>query len=98
MARVILKTTAVVHHALNAHLLRRDSICEEAAFVFATAANGPDETIFESLDHLLVPPSGFVVRSPCFLELKDEVRAQVIKRAHNIKASIIELHSHPQYG
>lgn len=47
------------------------------------------------LETYLVPPEWFAHRSPFFLELADETRAAVIKRAHDLSASVIEIHSHP---
>ena len=49
---------------------------------------------FEFVEWYPVPPDGFVERSWYHLELTDEVRAGVIKRAHDLGASIVEFHSH----
>ncbi len=78
------------------YVLPRNSRHEEAVFVFARA----DSTgVFTPLEVFNVPPSGFVHRSPYFLELTDETRATVIKRGHDLTASVIEIHSHPlQFG
>jgi hypothetical protein len=97
MTRVVLKIQRLVHDALYAHLLPPHSDCEEAAFVFARCTDTEGATLFEPVEHVLVPPEGFVHRSAKFLELKDEVRGQVIKRAHDLGASVIEFHSHPMY-
>jgi hypothetical protein len=74
------------------YLLPNRSQHEEAAFVFARA----DESgVFKPVEAYLVPPTGFVHRSPYFLELTDETRQAIIKRAHDLSSSVIEIHSHP---
>src|SRR5258705_249289 len=79
--------------ALRKHLSPVAVAYEEAAFLFARSdADGDLLTIVESE---LIPPPGFVMRSRFYLELTDETRARVIKRAHDLSASIIECHSHP---
>jgi hypothetical protein len=79
------------------HLLPPRSKFEEAAFVFSTATQEAKALTFEPVDRWLISPDDFVIRSPYFLELKDEVRAQMIKHAHQLSTSVIELHSHPGY-
>lgn len=80
---------------LLAHLLPPASLFEEAAFVFASTRTEEGATIFDFLDCLRVPAEGFLERSPYFLELRDETRAAVIKQAHDLRASVVEFHSHP---
>jgi hypothetical protein len=41
-----------------------------------------------------VPPEGFLSRSLYHLELADEMRADVIKEAHDLSCALIESHSH----
>jgi hypothetical protein len=45
----------------------------------------------------LLPPSAFNHRTPRYLELKDETRARVIKHAHDLGTSLVEVHSHPLF-
>jgi hypothetical protein len=49
---------------------------------------------FKYLDWYPVHPAGFVRQYEYHFELTDEVRAEVIKKAHDLKASLVELHSH----
>jgi len=95
---IILKMGAQAHREMRAHLLPPGSDFEEAAFMFVSATGTGDQIVFEPVETLLVGPDGFAVRSPQFLELRDEVRAQVIRRAHGLGASIIEFHSHPLFN
>ena len=71
---------------LLCHLLRKEG-CEEAAFVFCNCNQDDGATEFQFIEWLPVPVDGFVARSPYYLELTDETRAQVIKRAHDLGAS-----------
>lgn len=41
-----------------------------------------------------MPDNGFIIRSPYHFELTEQMRATVIKKAHDLDASIVELHSH----
>ncbi len=93
--RTRLVLPAELHRRLVAHLLPAGSRVEEAAFVFAVTRTSADGTIFDFLDWLPVKPDGFELRSAHYLELTDATRAGVIKRAHDLGASIVEFHSHP---
>src|SRR4051794_2074268 len=46
------------------------------------------------LDYYAVPPDGFTFQSDYHVALKDEVRADVIKRAWDAGGSLNEVHSH----
>ncbi len=88
----ILEIDRRIYSEIVRYVLPTNSLNEEAVFVFARSeANG----VFTLLDTYFVPPEGFAQRSPFFLELTDETRAKVIKRAHDLSASVIEIHSHP---
>lgn len=88
----ILEIDRLSYSEIVRYVLPTNSRHEEAVFVFAHAdGNG----VFTPLETYFVPPEGFAHRSPFFLELADETRATVIKRAHDLSASVIEIHSHP---
>jgi len=93
-ARVLLNIPKAVHQAVWRHLLPRRFVFEEAAFIYAQRRTEDDSEIFQYLDWSAVPPIGFVSRSRYHFELTDETRASVIKRAHDLNASLVELHSH----
>lgn len=76
------------------HLLPLNMISEEAAFVFAKNESEDGLIDFVANDFFLVPVEGFIFRSFYHIELKDEILAHVIKKAHNLGSCIIELHSH----
>ena len=92
--RVVLALPPAVRTALWQHLLPNGKGSEEAAFVFAMheARNGAE--LLRCVEWRQVPPEGFVSRSGFHLELTDETRAGVIKRAHDLGASLVEFHSH----
>ena len=94
MPNMILTVPEAVHDAIRAHLLPARQRVEEAAFMFAVGHESPDGLQLEHREWWPVRPDGFVSRSAHHLELTDATRASVIKRAHDLGASLIELHSH----
>ena len=95
MEQVLLSLPADVYADVRAHLLPSDSSQESVCFVFvAPVLINDDVQVFEYVDWYPVPSDGFVERSLYNLELTDETRARVIKRAHDLQASIVEFHSH----
>ena len=87
---VIVSVPKRIYRTVRRHLLPRWHRVEEAAFLYVV----PTEDAFEYLEWFPVPASGFASRSAYYLELDDKTRAKVIKRAHDLGASIVELHSH----
>lgn len=83
-----------IHVALWQHLLPNAHGPEEAAFVFAHASGEEGAHILEYVEWSSVRPEGFASRSAYHLELADDTRAGVIKRAHDLGASLVEFHSH----
>jgi len=77
--------------SIRSHLIPLRPKAEEAAFVYARFERGT----FEFVEWYPVPASDFVHRSLYHIELTDGCRAKTIKRAHDLKCSIIEFHSHP---
>ncbi len=94
MGRVLLRMPEDIYSKVQAHLLPYDSHSEEAGFLFVKHLPQDDDQVFEFLEWYPVPPEGFVGRSYVHLELTDEARAAVIKRAHDLDASIAEFHAH----
>lgn len=94
MARAVIAFTEPDYTRLRAHLLPPGSQDEEAAFAFADVEQTRG-CRFVPRDWLLLTPDDFEYRSPYHLELADGARAKIIKRAHDLCASIIEFHSHP---
>ena len=93
MPRILLDVPSDMYAAISAHLLPPGGDSEEVAFAFVHHRDGTDH-IFGAIDWYPVPPEGFVSRSAYYVELTDATRAHVIKWAHELGASLVELHSH----
>jgi hypothetical protein len=93
-----LELPVVVHNDLMAHLLPRRPKSEEVAFVFCHSVRTAREVRLSFLESYLVPATGFIYKSLFGIELSDACRGSVIKRAHELNASLIEMHSHPLAG
>jgi len=91
---ILLDIPQEVHASLQAHLLRDGSKLEEVAFLFAKSEREGDTLLFRYVDWFPVPPDGFEYHSSFCCELADEIRASMIKRAHDLNASLVEFHSH----
>jgi hypothetical protein len=92
--RVVLHLTDDDYQRVRQHLFGDDSCDEAAGFLFVGHRSEGQEHSFEQLDWYPVSPDGYAVRNAFHFELTDEVRAHVIKRAHDLGASIVEVHSH----
>ena len=82
------------YHRIWQHLFDDGSCTEASGFLFVRHQPQAGQHIFVYLEWYPVPPDGYAVRNEFHFELTDEVRAQVIKRAHDLDASIVEVHSH----
>lgn len=76
------------------HLLSPGSKVEEAAFLFARIRED-EGLVFEAEAVDLLAPDAFTSRSRYYLELSDETRARLIRKAHDLDAALVEIHSHP---
>lgn len=95
MRRIHLALTLREKKSLWRHLIpRRGHKLEEAAFLFAHTEQNREDVTFRLVEWYPVGAEEFSFHSGYHIELLDEVRAKVIKRAHDLKASLIEVHSH----
>lgn len=90
---VFLDLPGRLQQQLWAHLLQND--VEQVAFVFAAVDTGGNVTVFRTQDAYLAPPEDFEVQNDYHVELTDEARARVIKRAWDTGTALVEFHSHP---
>ena len=88
MSNNFFRIPQVHYDILISHLLPPNPKNEEAGFALADM-----ELNFK--EWLPMKPQNFVSRSKGYLELKDGVRGNVIKRAHDTNSILIEFHSHP---
>jgi len=94
MNKVLIYLPQQVYHAVWSHLLPTRFRNEEASFMYVSAASAGKAHEFEFVDWDPIQPHGFLARSRYGFELTDESRARVIKRAHDLGASLVEMHSH----
>ena len=93
--KTILKLPKGQYEAVIAHLLPPRSSLEEAAFLFATAVRSGDLVTFDVQAAELLSGDDYESHESDYLELLDETRARLIKRAHDLGSSLVEMHSHP---
>jgi proteasome lid subunit RPN8/RPN11 len=87
---------AALHKRLWRHLLPTLNALEErAAFLFVSSKRTDHQVVFGVLDSYQAGTADLVSQSDGYLELGDEARAKLIKRAHDLGASLVEIHSHP---
>lgn len=83
-----------IYNDMWEHLLPPKANTEHAAFLFANVSHSASEIKLEYRDWYAVPSDGFLIQSAYHIELSDETRATIIKRAHDLQACIVEFHSH----
>jgi hypothetical protein len=83
-----------LHSRLWSHLLPPGGICEQAAFAFCKVRNESGGILFEVIDAALLRPSDFAAQYSDYIEITDECRIGLIKRAHALDAALAEFHSH----
>lgn len=94
MTRFSLGLDKELHETVWAHLLSDEAEAEQAAFLFAQLEAEGDEACFRAVEADLLGPGDFAIQTGFHIELADEARIRVIKRAHALGASLVELHSH----
>ncbi len=82
------------YRSLMAHLLPPDGHQEQAAFLFAHAKREVRKVCFAVAGFKLLWPEDFTVQESDYLAMTDSTRAGLIKQAHDMAASLIEIHSH----
>jgi hypothetical protein len=68
---------------------------EQAAFVFARGHLDNLGYKFTPIEWRTIPTTGFHHQSSYHLEMTDTARRDLIRRAHELEASLVEFHSHP---
>lgn len=93
MGRATIRLPQSMKRQLWEHLLASERRVEEAAFLFVRPTAGADPS-YQVIDWHPVPADGFSFSSAYHFELTDDTRARVIKQAHDLGASLVEIHSH----
>jgi hypothetical protein len=89
-----LHLSAGTYDDLIAHLLPSGGKYEEAAFLFAMPHRTGHDLELRVIECAKLGADDFAARYSDYLELKDDVRGRLIKRAHDLRASLVEMHSH----
>lgn len=79
--KTLLKMPAEMFDEITAHLLPPDGIREEAAFLFVQTTRSDSQAVFEVIEAQTLAPNDFASQFDDYLELADEARARLIKRA-----------------
>src|SRR5260221_3028561 len=90
----ILRISRELYDELMDHLLPGSAFKEEAAFLFVRRKNSDDIMGFDVIESKNVLARDFSSECGDYLELADETRVELIKRAHDLGACLVELHSH----
>lgn len=93
--KALLKVEHSLYNDLIDHLLPQESGQEQAAFLFAKRTRSNHEVLFEVIESVKLGASDLAEQETDYLEMADETRARLIKRAHDLEASLVEMHSHP---
>lgn len=93
--KTLLQFTDGTFEDLCAHLLPPNSWREEGAFLFAKISQINDVLRFDVIDTIKLSSDDFDSQFEDYLELADATRVRLIKRAHALNASLVEMHSHP---
>jgi hypothetical protein len=92
----ILRLDSRLKDALWRHLVPDDGTIEQAAFLYVAHTVAGEELVFDVVTHeLLMRSEDFAAQYSDYLELEDDARVRIIKRAHALNASVVEIHSHP---
>lgn len=79
---------------ISRSLKLENSDVETVGFLFAEVIEMDEELILKYLDWYLIPEELYEIQSAYYVELKDEVRPIIIKKAVNLNATIVEIHTH----
>lgn len=77
------------------HLFPKRIKRERVSFIFASSIRLNTSLRFNLKEWYPVKPSEYKFQSSGYVELKDDMRPKIIKKAFDLNASIIEVHSHP---
>lgn len=95
MLRVAANLPEKTYSSILKHLFPKKVKHESVSFIFASIQRDDKSLDFNFLEWYPVMPSEYEFRSLWYVELKDEIRPKIIKKAFDLDAAIIEIHSHP---
>ncbi len=83
-----------IYRDVHNYLLPKKVRFEKVAFIFAKVLNGSGYVSFEFKSWYSVKLHEYEHRTRGYVKLKDKMRQKIIKKAFDIDAAIVELHSH----
>lgn len=92
--KALLNIESNFYKKLTSHLLVEKNSTEQAAFLFVNNSRKNNQMVFEVIDSFIPNKNDFAIQECDYLELTDAARSGLIKRAHDLNASIVEMHSH----
>lgn len=98
MDAIDVRMNAQLFSRLRSHLLPERAKAEEAAFLYTREVGGGGRAVIEVFEIEPIPPSSFAGRGYAHLDLADGVLDAAVKRAHDLRAGLGEVHSHPFPG
>lgn len=95
MKEVHLSISESTFNELRSHVLKTS--LEDTAFAYVRPHRNNGQLIFEVVDWDPIHESNYESRSAYHLSLSFETQGKVIKKAHDLNASLVEFHSHSGY-
>lgn len=86
---------SALYAEVRTHLFPPGSRVEQGGFMFCRFEESGASRCFHSVEWMPLQRSDFVQQGTDYLELTDAARAHIIKHAHDLSASLVEIHSHP---
>jgi len=94
MLKSLLFIPQEVYQDIYRYLFPKEIRFQSVAFIFATIFKTKNSMKFQFKSWYSIESHEYEYRGREYVELKDEMRQKIIKKAFDIDASIIELHSH----
>lgn len=82
-----------IHDAILGHLFPKGDRREQGGFLFCRFEEMTQ--MFDVMEWLPLTGTDYASQERDYLELSDETRAGLIKKAHDMGASLVEIHCHP---
>jgi len=95
MLRMAVNLPKRTYRDILKHLFPKRVKHENVCFIFASVSRTDQALDLNFIEWYPVTPDEYEFRSLWYVELKDEMRPKIIKKAFDLNASIIEVHSHP---
>jgi hypothetical protein len=92
--RALLRLSASLYDDVIAHLLPPNDEREQAAFLVARVGRTADQVVLEAVEAVKLRDGDFVAHEDDYIEMADEMRVRLIKRAHDLQGCLVETHSH----